>query len=348
MNAAIGYVVTTGFMGSGSSAATDLLREYSNVSCPNGSYEYVFLHCPGGVFDLEDKIIAGNNALRSDEALRIFRSTMLDLFENRHWWFGGYKEKVSPNFMRCVDEFIDSITTCDYAGFWYDHQKTSRLRSIASGLLKRLGLAGVCGERPYGDRMRVALPTSEEYYEAASQFVKNVIGELSLEGRVTLLDQLFLPHNLNRATRYLPEAKFIVVHRDPRDIFILNKYNWSKCGNPVPYPLDVAVYCDYYSRVMGMVPPCAADKVLQIYFEDLIIDYDLTVERIEEFVGQDIGSHVDQKRFLDPRLSARNIGVYLDEKEYSAESEIIATRLEGYLYPRCIDAVFAERDGHPF
>lgn len=60
-------------MGSGSSAVTDLLSEYSNVNCKNGDFEYVFLHCPDGVFDLEDKLLKGNNIIRSDDAIRKFK-----------------------------------------------------------------------------------------------------------------------------------------------------------------------------------------------------------------------------------------------------------------------------------
>lgn len=65
-------VIPTGYMGSGSSAVTDLLSEIDGYSCTNGNFEYVFMHCPNGVFDLEDKLLKGNNDLRSDESFRHF------------------------------------------------------------------------------------------------------------------------------------------------------------------------------------------------------------------------------------------------------------------------------------
>ena len=61
-------IVPASYMGSGSSAVTDLISEFKNVNNEYGNFEYVFLHCPNGVFDLEDKLLIGNNALRSDEA----------------------------------------------------------------------------------------------------------------------------------------------------------------------------------------------------------------------------------------------------------------------------------------
>ena len=62
-------VMPVGYMGSGSSAITDLISEVQGYKAENGNFEYVLLHCPNGLFDLEDKLLHGNNALRSDEAL---------------------------------------------------------------------------------------------------------------------------------------------------------------------------------------------------------------------------------------------------------------------------------------
>ena len=52
-------IVPTGYMGSGSSAVTDLVAEYKNCNNDYRSFEYVFLHCPNGLFDLEDKLLIG-------------------------------------------------------------------------------------------------------------------------------------------------------------------------------------------------------------------------------------------------------------------------------------------------
>ena len=56
------------YMGSGSSAVTDLLREYEGINTKNSDFEYVFLYAPDGLFDLEYKLLYNNNAIRSDEA----------------------------------------------------------------------------------------------------------------------------------------------------------------------------------------------------------------------------------------------------------------------------------------
>ena len=72
--------ITTGYMGSGSSAVTDLIGEFNGFTENNGDFEYIFMHCPNGIFDLEDKLLRNNNAVRSDEALRSFRNAMYELY----------------------------------------------------------------------------------------------------------------------------------------------------------------------------------------------------------------------------------------------------------------------------
>lgn len=334
-------IVPCGYMGSGSSAVTDLLREYEHVICPQGAYEYIFLHCPGGVFDLEDKLLRGNSAIRSDEALRVFRETMAALYRNEHWWFGGYEAKISKRFMEMVDAFIADITTCAYEGFWYEHQKISKARSSIARFARGVGLASRSLERIHGDEMRLSFPTEYDFHAAANAFLQNVINEISREERgrgMVLLDQLFLPHNLYRADNYLDEARFIVVQRDPRDVFLSNKYVWAKTGNPVPLPFDVEVFCECYSKMRQAVPSYDSPNIKEIWFEDLILDYDSTVEELEGFLGGGIGKHAKAKCFLKPEESACNIGIYAGpEKQWRKEAEVIAAKLGPYLYQGSIN-----------
>ena len=92
-------IVPTGYMGSGSSVVTDLVSEFEGFEASRGTFEYVFLHCPNGVFDLEDKLLVGNNAIRSDEALHSFYTTMKELYDKKYWWVGHYNKIVGEEFL---------------------------------------------------------------------------------------------------------------------------------------------------------------------------------------------------------------------------------------------------------
>lgn len=340
-------IITTGFMGSGSSAATDLLREFESVDCKNGSFEYVFLHCPDGVFDLEDKLLQNNNAVRSDEALRSFRNTMLDLFSHKYWWFSNYKKKISPDFMKYVDVFLERITTCEYKGYWYEQEKVSTGRLCVNAIRKKLH-PNKAHAKKMDNRLCMAFPTKEQFYAAANSFLNAIIHEIADIGQIALLDQLFLPHNLNRIESYIPNSKYILVKRDPRDVFILNKYYWIAQGNPIPFPTDVEKYCEFYHGMMTSMPKIENTRIKCIWFEDLVLSYEQTLKELCTFLNFQKSSHTKKFSFFDPHKSSRNIGLYLDEQRFIKESVIIEKKLGPYLYQKAIDSSLLSRSSEVF
>ena len=328
-------IIVASYMGSGSSAVTDLLSEYNNVSCPHGSYEYVFLHCPGGVFDLEDKLLVGNNALRSDEALRTFEQTMQGLFDSDHWWFGGYRSKVSERFMDYVTGFIDSLCSDSFRGYWYEQERIDKGTWTANRLKKKLGAKSL---DLLGTQLRMAYPQPSEFYEAARTFINATLSDIgdAAIGKTLLLDQLLLPHNLWRAERYFDSAdtRIIAVSRDPRDVYALNKYVWSKQNVPIPLPFEAEEFCAYYRHMREAERPTSPGAIMRVQFEDLVFHYDDTVEGIESFIGHSmLGEHVEKLTRFNPDVSKGNIGVYGFSDESRREAYVIAELLPEYLYP---------------
>lgn len=329
-------IIVASYMGSGSSAATDLLREFEGIYCPNGSYEYVFLHCPHGVFDLEDELLRNNNAIRSDEALRSFREAMGELFENDHWWFANYREKLSASFMDHVERYIQRLACCEYEGFWYDHEKVTRSEKNLGRALRKFGFPSARFMRRFGDTMVVAFPTDAEFYEASRLFIDEVLADLCASGdtRALLLDQLLLPHNLYRLPDYFPhDGRALVVQRDPRDVFALNKYVWRPRGCPIPLPFDAAKFCTYFRAMRESVKPWDDKVVKQVWFEDLVLHYDETVGEIVQFLDSWLGPHATPKAFFDPSKSRANVAAYKAIAECADEVRYIEEHLSDYLYP---------------
>ena len=118
-------IVPTGYMGSGSSAITDLISEFRDCQNEFKTYEYVLLHCPNGLFDLEDKLLIGNNAIRSDEAIRSFETQMKKLYNKKFWWVGNYQKIISSNFMKITEEYINNIQEFNFPGYWYTHEEVN-------------------------------------------------------------------------------------------------------------------------------------------------------------------------------------------------------------------------------
>ena len=341
-------VTIASYMGTGSSAIADVLREFNDVSlCGPIKYEHVLLHIPNGLFDLEEKLLHNNNALRSDEAIRSFKSTMEYLYYNNFGWFGSYQRYIGPRFLEIVDEFVDSISG-SFNGQWYYRTKPMKFSpvdlvlQIGACVLKKRKWSDYKGRwgkicKTYDSMVQYyAIPTAEKFYIAAQKFINDYIQLFSpdvKDNTVILADQLLLPHNLSRVDKYFNrDFRLIIVDRDPRDVFLLNKYFWrpNRCG--VPIPMDVKQYCDYFKKIRQIIKPSNTDIVMNLMFEDLVYDYDNICEEIARFIGISNASHTQKRRLFKPENSINNTQVFNGELASPSEQACIEQNLPNYLY----------------
>lgn len=330
-------IVPTGYMGSGSSAITDLIAEFKDCQNEYKTYEYVLLHCPNGLFDLEDKLLIGNNAIRSDEAIRSFELQMKKLYNKKFWWVGNYQKIISPNFMNITNDYIKNIEQFNYQGYWYTHEEVNPKMFLKLLLRKPLKILTLNKLRfnkvlKYQDGMRISYINSEEFYKYSHDYIYKVIEEISKGKENIILDQFLLPFNLFRVDNYFDDLlKVIVVERDPRDVFIINKYIWQKKQIGVPFPTEVKQFCQVYKKMRKSEKECHSDKVLRIKFEDLIYNYEDTITKITKFLRFKESDHINKKTRFIPELSIKNTQLFRKD-EYLEESKIIEKELKEYLY----------------
>ena len=177
-------IVPTGYMGSGSSAITGLLSEIDGFNNDNGSFEYIFMHCPDGLFDLEDKLLHGNNVIRSDEAMFRFRCFMKELYDEKNFWPGMYKKRISKEFMTYVEQFLNDIETAHFDGqYWYFSQNPNCFRMqlvhYFRRLLKVISLGKIKIDSPVKyNTITIAFPDEKKFYEEAQKFINNILIEM--------------------------------------------------------------------------------------------------------------------------------------------------------------------------
>lgn len=329
-------IIPTGYMGSGSTAVTDFISEFEGYQAPNGDFEYVFLHCPDGVFDLEDKLLRGNNALRSDEALHSFEKRMKELYSRKLWWVADYKDKIGQNFWEITQNYMNSLIQFRQDNYWYMQERLNAWRFIQTGI--RMVIRKLTGNKMLLKRaleyetMYLSIPMPEEFYAASRAYLNEIFNCLGIKEHHLILDQLLLPYNLHRAHHYLDDnVECFVVQRDPRDIFILNKYIWRKAANPVPYPMDVNRFCDYYRRIRNLEQNTESPHIHRLYFEELVYQYDECKDRIMKILGLTEQQHTKCLQGFNPQKSIHNTQLFLNPS-YAAEVKVIEERLGGYLF----------------
>lgn len=330
-------IIPTGYMGSGSSAITDLIAEFEDCKNDFSTYEYIMLHCPDGLFDLEDKLLIGNNAIRSDEALRTFENQMLKLYKKKFWWVGNYKKIIGPNFMDIVYEYLNSITQLNYKGYWYTHEEVDF--KMFAKLLVRKPLKLILRKKKfkqilrYKDGMRITFIKQEDFYSNSKVFIKNIIKQIAGDSKNVILDQFLLPFNLHRIDNYFDDdTRVIVVERDPRDVFIINKYIWAQNNFGVPMPYDAKQFCEYYKGMRESEKKTDSDKVLRIHFEDLIYKYDDTLKKVMNHLNFTEQMHINKKKRFIPELSIKNTQIFNSSNKYDEEMQILERELKEYLY----------------
>lgn len=331
-------IIPTGYMGSGSSAITDLVSEFKNVNNSQKDFEYIFLHCPNGVFDLEDKLLIGNNSIRSDEALHSFLNTMKDLYDKKFWWPGYYKKVIGDKFYNEVERYVNSLTDVESINYWYYQEnptKKMQFKKAIQLLVGKLTNKKIKLKKPLlYDKMLLSYKKPEEFYKESKKFINNILDMIDSGEEDLLLDQLLLPHNVSRIDNYFDKnIRIIIVERDPRDVFILNKYAWAKKGIDVPYSFDVEKFCKQYKNIRMLESTNKNKKVLRVKFEDLVYDYEESEKRVAEFLGYKLDRHINKFSRFDPKISICNTQVFSSSKEYEEEVKYIEKELKEFLYP---------------
>lgn len=334
-------ITTTGLYGTGSSAITDLLSEYENVSC-KGDFEIRVGFDPYGISDLEYNLIENPNRNNSSNAIKRFKKIVNHLHgsvfqKNYEKYFDGQFKKIS-------DEYIKKLIVFEYYGRWhYDLIERGRLvffvdRSYNKFFSIIKNLFGIKNDVNHSllskkepayatitDEM-LFLSATKEYYDELFKVVNKENKE------ILMVDQLVPATNIKRYERYFSNITVIVVERDPRDIYLLEKYVWK--GHTVPY-YDIDTFCNWYIWTREMYEKSEKGNSIKIQFEDLIYEYDNTVKEIEHAIGLDEKQHIRKLQKFNPKISKNNTRLW--EKYNDSNIKIIESRLKKYCYKSQLD-----------
>lgn len=327
------YIISASYYNTGSSAITDLLREFSNVTIPEGGCEWRFLQDPDGVRALEYYLIENNHRHNTSHAIKRFMK-MCEITQKR--W---YSKSVGDIFIQSTRRYIDNIVELKSETHWlYDNfekpfsfRVLSKLYYMYARIVNIIRKERICTnilslthEMGYYTHI-----SKEDFYKYTRQYINDIFSECEKKEYI-MIDQLVPASNTMDYLNYFENnAKVIIMERDPRDVFLFAKLY----GDGV-MPRKVDEWCKWYeiTRKHRDYETYDENKVKLVQFEDLIYKYDETLDDILKFLGIDKINHVNPKMMFNPDVSIVNTNISARFSEYSDEVAYIEKHLDRYLY----------------
>ena len=176
-----------------------------------------------------------------------------------------------------------------------------------------------------------AHPTKDKFLHETRRYISALLSAANPENFPRLMvDQLAPSSGINKFLRYFDcDVKVIIVDRDPRDVFLSDKYIWRTGITP----RDPEIFCKWFrdcheSNKNEILDP---NHVLKVQFENLVYNYDNEKRKIEEFLGLQNVKHLRPFEGFNPRRSLHNTQLWrvFDDSE---SLNIIESLLSDYLF----------------
>jgi conserved domain protein len=334
-------ITCTGYGFTGSSAATNIIEEFENVKSLDAGFECTFLHEPDGIRDLETAFKEGHR-LKVDMAVKRFLR-LVNILNSRvefQKYFNGKFEKHSI-------DYINSICTTQWKGNWHrgsDTIKFSKQDLLYYNLAKQIFL----NEYSYKNYSLYEPDTwhptyqmrnksfyaffDDSFYAKTQDYIKKLFLEVAIhtDAKRVLIDQFFSAYNISAYLKYAPQTKVVIVDRDPRDLYVLNKSSW---GEPYIPTDDVNTFISWYRGTrFSQKVEAENNNVLLLHFEELIFDYENSLWKLKNFLDLRDGEHIKKGLCFNPKKSAKNTYKFKNYPQWKDDILKIEKELSDYCY----------------
>jgi hypothetical protein len=326
-----------GYALSGGTAVRDLIKEFQEYCY--FETEFRLIKDPYGLLDLENHLIDNwRDQLNSDIAIKdfIWLVENLNRISRKISKIGmGYSKKISSNFISITEEYINEISQFTYKGNWHLLRfKRGYLTQIIDKFKIKFNIQTL-------ENIYYSKPTQENFTDSTKKYLDKLFSVRCKEKGVSkiLLHNAIPTYDPFRAMRYFDNVKMIIVDRDPRDIYvdIINKKITWFLGSEFIKNRDVNLFIENFkSRRNHFIENSLDRRVLNIKFENLVLDYDKTYHRIKEFLNLSDGKNDYKGTFFNPKNSIHNIGLW-KKYEFQDEVNLIFENLKDYCFQEEIE-----------
>ncbi|CDL84100.1 sulfotransferase [Xenorhabdus szentirmaii] len=329
-------ITCTGYGGTGSSVVSDLLKEFSNI-CSFGNFEFRFLQDPHGIRDLDYGIIQNNNRLTTSYHINNYIKYTNFLSKSNIY---PYEKFFNNRFKEITDEYIKNIIDVEWNGFWHQDIIDDNLIKKLIYYFERFYQKKILGKKEGGaeiyseffnKKMYYSYPR-EKFYLETQKYLRKLINSTDYNSKeYVVFDQLIPPNDTNHYLKYFDDLAIIIIDRDPRDLYLLNKCQWNEKWIPSD---DIHNYI-YWFRTLREHQKFDIDnkgKVLKLPFEDFVYKYSETIRKVIDFLGIENKTHVEKYKFFNPKISINNTNLKMKYFQHEKEIKIIEEELSDFCY----------------
>ncbi len=327
------YVSVLGYGWTGSGVVVDLLREFDDYAGLNLEFSMVWE--PNGLLDLEKALVDDWDFLRHDTAIRDFISYCNIL--NRkggkmNSWGLDLSNQLGVDFIYETKNYIDKLVDFTYKG----HTRLFDYKLSAFKLFTKRVVRKLFKNYVFGTDMYMARPSKDKFLKETKNYLDNLFRNYAKKHDVNniILDQSIPASNIIKTMNYFNDIKSIVVDRDPRDVYV----------NLIKRKALIGAECSLSANKNGVkkfvqwhkilreqdTQEQDKDKILRLRFEEIILNYDDSIENIIDFL--DIKTKHSQKNlYFKPQVSRKKIGLWESYKNQE-EIDFIYDELREYCY----------------
>lgn len=324
-----------GFCSTGSSAVTDILKEY-NSNTVLDDLEFTLAWCVDGLEDLRYHMFEG---CCRDVSSRVAIERFNQRFISKA--FESFQILTNGQFEKLIKQYIDDITQVKWIGSLHP-MLSNKIRRHVNNYAHKIKAFETLSkyEKKKGQYISV-YPLAEIrmsirpecYIERSKELVQDVLNALgAVPGTNTVLDQPFPGNNPQMFFKYFNNPKAIVVDRDPRDHYLFARNFLYKKGHRQIPAYNVKDYVTFYRNERENQPYLEnRDDILRINFEDTIYNHEDARAKILHFC--DVDPSTRNKHIFEPEKSIHNTQLFKRYPEYKTDIEYIMKELSEYLYP---------------
>ena len=332
------YIDLSGYSFTGKGAYNHLFSEFSICHVHPYNFEFDLIRTRGGILDLQDALAGNWSPVRSSECVRDFKKnivsyggkkTLLDRLTTN----GRHYEYVFPGFNTISEKYINSLIDFKWKGQWpYALDRDSKLQMLTNKILFNLGCKDI-----YQKDIYLSNCTEDEFILKTKKYLNDIlIRKVESSATTIVMNNAFEPFDPLKSMKFFDNVKSIVIDRDPRDIYLsaLNYVNQDGSkGWKATLGGNVEEFIYRFTTYRNNIKDKDDDKqsVLRLSFEDLVLNYSCTLNRLFEFIEEDSCIHKYPKKYFNPGVSREGVGAWKNTKGRTREDvEKIYTELKDY------------------